>query len=165
MHFIRGQLLASSTASTAAVKLDSSTALDSPRQRSTVSTVALDTSFVFFFLPKSRFIFSSFFAQISTKFHRNSFKTHQEFALRMVSKINMKSEIFDKIFSLFFAEGADSAPDRQQSQRARGEQRGVGRPLQALPAALLHPPSAHRVARCATHQNSKCRTRQCPLTS
>ena len=67
----------------------------------------------------------------------------------MVSKINMKSEIFNKTFSLFFAEGADSAPDRQQSQRARGEQRGVGRPLQALPAALLRPSvSASRRAMC-----------------
>jgi len=53
-----------------------------------------------FFWPKSRFVFSSFFTQILTKFQRNSLKTHQEFVLRMDSNAILKPEIFDTFFEI-----------------------------------------------------------------
>ena len=56
--------------------------------------LALDKTFVFF-CPNIISFFHQFRTQIFTKFHQKSLKTHRHFEFRMVSKTNMKSEIFE----------------------------------------------------------------------
>ena len=54
-----------------------------------------------FFSPKYHFVFSSFFTQIFTYFHRKSLEIHQHFDFRMVSSTNVKTEIFDTFIEIW----------------------------------------------------------------